>query len=169
MCKRLVCLVALIAAVSLVGCGGSAPAEQFGKTDAEQITQMVHSFVAAYNAKDVEKVGTFFAANSAVMPANRSTLNGLEAVKGYYKERFTVDGATDLNIQTVSIEGHGPLAYFLGTFTLNLKPAGGEERHDRGKIVWIVRKLGGQWRFEWQIMSSDLPPVVPPAPEPAKK
>jgi hypothetical protein len=42
-------------------------------------------------------------------------------------------------------------------------PDGSEVRHDRGKIIWIVRKLGGHWKFEYQIMSSDLPPVVPAA------
>jgi hypothetical protein len=31
-----------------------------------------------------------------------------------------------------------------------------------------VRKLGGQWRFEYQIMSSDLPPAAPAEPAPAK-
>jgi ketosteroid isomerase-like protein len=167
--KRLASLFALIAAVSLVACGGSAPTEQFGKADAEQIGQMVRDFVAAYNAKDVEKVGTYFAANASLMPANRAILNGVEAVKGFYKERFTVDGATDLAIQTLSVQGSGPLAYFAGTFSLNLKPATGAERHDRGKVIWIVRKLGGQWKFEYQIMSSDLPPVIPPESAPAVK
>jgi ketosteroid isomerase-like protein len=153
----------------LVACGGAAPAEQFGKADAEQISQMVRDFTAAYNAKDVEKVGTFFAGNAALMPANRSTLNGVDAVKGYFKDRFTTDGATDLAIETLSVQGNGPLAYFAGTFTLNLKPAAGAERHDRGKVIWIVRKLGGQWKFEYQIMSSDLPPIVPAEAAPPAK
>jgi len=68
-----------------------------------------------------------------------------------------------------SVQGHGPLAYFAGTFSLNLKPADGPERRDRGKVIWILRKLGTQWKFEYQMMSSDLPPVTPPAPEPEKK
>jgi ketosteroid isomerase-like protein len=103
------------------------------------------------------------------MPANRSTLNGVEAIKGFYKERVTTEGATDLAIEMQSVQGHGPLAYFAGTFSLNLKPAGGAERHDRGKVIWILRKLGSQWKFEYQIMSSDLPPVVPAEAEPAGK
>jgi ketosteroid isomerase-like protein len=159
--SALACLFVLAAAIGPAACGGAAPAEQFGKADAEQVSRLVRDFVGAYNAKDVDRVGACFAASAALMPANRSTLNGMEAVKGYYKERFTTDGATDLAIETLSIQGGGPLAYFAGTFTLNLKPAGGPQRHDRGKVIWIVRKLGGQWKFEYQIMSSDLPPVVP--------
>ena len=93
---------------------------------------MVQEFVAAYNAKDVEKIGTFFSGNASLMPANRSTLNGVEAIKGFYKERVTVEGATDLTIEMLSVQGHGPLAYFAGTFSLNLKPAG---RHRNGTIA----------------------------------
>lgn len=167
--KALAFLFALTAAVGLAACGGAAPVEQFGKTDAEQISQMVRDFAAAYNAKDVEKIGTFFSGSAALMPANRSTLNGLDAVKGFYKERVTTEGATNLAIETVSVQGHGTLAYYAGTFSLDLKPAGGPERHDRGKVIWIVRKLGGQWKFEYQMMSSDLPPVAPAEPAPAVK
>ena len=131
---------------------------------------MIKEFVAAYNAKDVEKVGTYFSGNASLMPANRSTLNGVEAIKGFFNERFAVDGATDLNIEMLSVQGHGTLAYFAGTFSLNLRPPDGSaERRDRGKVIWILRKLGGQWRFEYQIMSSDLPPVVPVESAPAAK
>jgi ketosteroid isomerase-like protein len=167
--RGLAFLFAFTAAVGLVACGGSGPVEQFGRADAEQISKMVQEFAAAYNAKDVEKVGTYFTGNASLMPANRSTLNGLDAVKGFYKERFTVDGATDLAIEMLSVQGHGPLAYFAGTFSLNLKPADGTQRHDRGKVIWILRKMGGQWKFEYQIMSSDLPPVVPAEAAPPAK
>jgi len=167
--KSLAFLFALTAAVGLVACGGSAPTDQFGRADAEQISKMVQEFTAAYNAKDVDKIGAYFTGNASLMPANRSTLNGVDAIKGFYKERVTTEGATDLAIVMLSVQGHGPLAYFAGTFTLNLKPADGTERHDRGKVIWILRKLGGQWKFEYQIMSSDLPPVVPVEAAPAAK
>jgi ketosteroid isomerase-like protein len=167
--KGLMVCAVLGMALSLIGCGGSAPKDEFGRADAEQISKMVQEFAAAYNAKDVEKIGSYFAGNASLMPANRSTLTGVDAIKGFYQERVGIEGATNLAIQMLSVQGQGTLAYFAGTFSLDLKPEGGPERHDRGKVIWILRKLGGQWRFEYQIMSSDLPPAVPPAPEPAKK
>ena len=167
--RVLALLFAFTAAVGVSACGGSAPTDQFERADAEQISTMIKEFTAAYNAKDVEKIGTYFSGNASLMPANRSTLNGVEAIKGFYKERVTTEGATDLAIEMLSVQGHGPLAYFAGTFTLNLRPSDGSaERRDRGKVIWILRKLGGQWKFEYQIMSSDLPPAVPAVPaEPA--
>jgi ketosteroid isomerase-like protein len=167
--KGLMVCAVLGMALSLIGCGGSGPRDEFGRADAEQISKMVQEFAAAYNAKDVEKIGSYFAGNAALMPANRSTLTGVDAVKGFYQERVGIEGATNLAVDMLSVQGQGTLAYYAGTFSLDLKPAGGPERHDRGKVIWILRKLGGQWRFEYQIMSSDLPPVVPPAPEPEKK
>jgi ketosteroid isomerase-like protein len=160
----LVGLLALVVAVVAAACGGAAPSQEFGKPDVDQIKQMVQNFVAAYNAKDVAKIGTFFSANAALMPANQSTLRGIDSVKGYYESRVKDEGAKDLAIEPITVEGHGPLGFVAGTFTLNFQPPdGGPARHDRGKVIWIVHKYAGQWKFEWQIMSSDLPPVVPPA------
>ena len=156
-------LLALVMTVGLAGCAGSTPSQEFGKPDVDQIKQMVQGFAAAYNAKDVEKIGTFFSGNAALMPANQNTLRGVESIKSWYEFRVKDQGARDLAIEPQAIEGHGPLGYVAGTFSLNLQPPDGTPpRHDRGKVLWIVRKYGGHWKFDCQIMSSDLPPVVPP-------
>lgn len=152
-------LVAVVAAATLAACGGPAPSQEFGKADVDQIKQMVRDFAAAYNAKDVGKIGNFFSGTASLMPPNRSTLRGVDMVKGYYEGRVTDEGATDLVVEPIAVQGQGTLGYVAGTYSLNLRPPGRPEGHDRGKVIWIVRKQGGQWRFEWQIMSSDLPPA----------
>jgi ketosteroid isomerase-like protein len=161
---RLRFIPAFLVAVALAigGCAGQAPSQEFGKQDVDQVRQMIQGFVAAYNAKDVEKIGSYFSANAALMPPNGSTLRGVDMVKGYYEGRVKDQGATDLQIEPMSIDGHGPVGFVAGTFSLNLKGAdGSKNQHDRGKVLWIIRKYAGQWKFEWQIMSSDLPPVLP--------
>jgi ketosteroid isomerase-like protein len=155
-------LLAFVTTVGLAACGGTAPTQDFGKPDVDQINHLVQSFVAAYNAKDVAKIGTFFAGNAALMPANQNTLRGVDSIKSWFEFRVNDQGAKDLSIEPLTVEGHGPLAYFAGTFSLNLQPPDGSPaRHDRGKVLWILRKYAGQWKFECQIMSSDLPPVLP--------
>jgi ketosteroid isomerase-like protein len=157
--------LAVLMTVTLAGCGGSAPSQEFGKPDVDQIKQMMQDFVTAFNARDVDKLATFYSANAALMPANRSTLRGIDAVKGYYDLQFKEDGARDLTLEPITEEGHGPLGFVAGTFTLTFEPPnGGPARHDRGKTIWIVRKFSGQWKIEWQVTSSDLPPPeAPPA------
>ena len=163
----------IVAAAALAACSTPQTSQEFGKPDVDQIKAMIQEFVAAYNAKDIVKVGTHFSANAALMAANRSTLRGVELVMGYYEGRWKDDGATDLAVEPMTIDGHGALAFVAGTFSLNLKsPDGAVTRHDRGKVIWIVRKYAGQWKFEWQIMSSDLPAPVPmaaPAAKPSAK
>jgi ketosteroid isomerase-like protein len=152
-------ILTLAATVTLAACAGSAPSQEFGKPDVDQIKQMVQNFVAAYNARDVAKVGTFYSANAALMPPNRSTLRGVDSVKSYFDLRFKDEGAKDLAIEAIAVEGHGTLGFYAGTFSLNLQPPDGSPaRRDRGKVIWVVHKYGGQWKFEWQMMSSDLPP-----------
>ncbi len=161
--RTLLGMLTLAAALIAAACGGTqSSTADFSKADADEIRAMVREFVAAYNAKDVRKVATYFDANASLMPINRATLRGVDAVRGYYESRVTDEGGTDLAIEPIAIEGHGSLGYIAATFSMAFRPPDGSEpRHDRGKVIWIVRKLGGHWKFEWQIMSSDLPPVVP--------
>jgi len=163
--RRILGAIAVAAAVVLAACSGApSSSTEFGKADADEIRAMIRDFVVAYNAKDVAKIGTFFAANASLMPINRATLRGVEAVQGYYETRVRDEGGTDLAIDPISVEGHGSLGYIAASFGMVFRPPDGSEvRHDRGKVIWIVRKLGGHWKFEYQIMSSDLPPVVPAA------
>ncbi len=157
--------VSLTAVLILSGCTGAPSSTgEFTKADSDEIRAMIRDFVAAYNAKDTAKIRTFFAANASLMPINRATLRGVDAVQGYYEGRVRDEGGSDLAIEPIAVEGHGALGYVAASFTMAFRPPDGSAPwHDRGKVIWIVRKLGGHWKFEWQIMSSDLPPVVPAA------
>ena len=146
--------VALIAAV-LTAC--SAPAQdEFDKGDRDNITTLIQDFTKAYNAKDPAKTATFFTGGAGFMPPNASTIRGTEAIQSYFAGRFE-QGATDLVIEPRDIAGSGALAYATGNFSLRLAPAGGAERRDRGKFLWVLRHLGGRWLMEYVIFSSDFP------------
>lgn len=152
--------LALALATALASCGPEPPRE-FGKIDVEAINAMATEFVSAYNAKDAEKVANMFSGSGIIMPANASTLRGFEPIRGYFQTRFD-EGASDLELETKDVSGHGPLAYVAGAYTLHLKPEDGSDTKDRGKFLWITRNLGGQWKLEVHSWSSDFPPPVPP-------
>ena len=163
-------LIVAVALVGLVGCGGGpAVTQEFGKEDATQIRKVVSDFVDAFNAGDVDKIAAFFSGNAVIMPPNRSTMRGVELVRSYFEARLKEEGAKDLALDELTLDGQGTLAYVLTTYRLNLHPEGGTDERFRGKVVWIFRKLGGQWRFEVQMMSSDIPPPTPPALPAAEK
>ena len=68
-----------------------------------------------------------------------------------------MNAATNLKLGVDEVSGHGPLAYQSGTFEMDLKPGSGRPDHDRGKYLFIARKLNGAWRYEYMVWNSDLP------------
>ena len=165
--SRWLAFIAVILALGVAACSGP-QVKEFGREDAQQITKFVGSFTAVYNSHDAAKMLDFYAGAAVLMPPNASTVRGPESIQGYYQNRFVTDGATDLIIEPKDISGQGPLAYMIGTFSLKLKHPDGTEGRDRGKILFILRSLAKNWRIEYSMWSSDLPPVVPPASEPAE-
>ena len=41
---------------------------------------------------------------------------------------------------------------------MELKPAGGAAGRDRGKYLFVVRKMGNGWRYAYTMWNSDLAP-----------
>jgi len=171
MFMRLSRALVVVGVVAVAGCGGGhAPSNEFGKEDADAVRRLVADFTAAYNAKDVAKLASLYSGNAVLMPPNRSTLRGVDLLKSYFEARLNEEGATGLEFDDLTLDGQGTLAYVFSTYQLSLRPEGGAEERYRGKSLWIARKLANQWLFEVQMMSSDLPPALPPAPaEPEKK
>jgi ketosteroid isomerase-like protein len=154
-------ITTIVSAMALFGCSRAPVGPQFTKSDVEAITGRIGEFKTALNAADPDKVAALFAANAVVMPPNQSTARARDAVKEYYVGRFS-EGAKDLELDPKDISGVGTLAYASGDFRLNLAAhADGEPQRDRGKFIWIFRKLKDQWLIEYVIFSSDFPPRGP--------
>jgi uncharacterized protein (TIGR02246 family) len=146
--------VALVAACS----GPTEP--QFVQADATQIRQRTQEFEAAFNTKDAAKVATFYGGESVLMPPNAPTVRGREEIQKFYVDLYT-QGATDLDMASRDVRGHGPLAYEAGTYSMNRKPQTGDALRDRGKYLFVWRHTNSVWTIEYTIWSSDLPEMVP--------
>jgi uncharacterized protein (TIGR02246 family) len=154
-------LVAISLAASLTACSQT-PARSFGKPETDSIHQLIGQFIAAYNAKDSTKVSQMFTDAGAVLPPNASTVRGSENVRIYYTKRFD-QGASDLALEAQTIAGSGSLAFASGDYRLNMAPPGGVSQRDRGKFIFILREVNGQWRFDHLMFSSDFAPGGPAA------
>jgi ketosteroid isomerase-like protein len=167
--RGIAALVIVAAAGMALGACSGPQTPEFGKPEVGAITKLVQDFQASYNAKDVDKTASVFSGSATLMPPNRSTLHGIEAIKEYYRNRFA-EGATDLSVDIKEINGVGTLAYMTATFSYKDRPENGPESRNRGKFVWIVRNMGGgQWRCEYHIWNSDLPLPAPAPVEPESK
>ena len=131
-------------------CGGARPGDEFTMKDQAVIRERTEAFVKAFNAKDVDQILGIYAENSVFMPPNEPIIRGKDALRTFYTD--LLKGATDLRLNVAEVSGHGPLAYQTGTYELNRGTV-----RDRGKYLFILRKLGDAWRYEYTMWNSDLP------------
>jgi ketosteroid isomerase-like protein len=144
-------------------CSGPAP-EEFTTKDAGSIRQQGDEFTAAFNEKQTPKILAMYAENSVFMPPNQPIIRGTEALKNFYDDMLNKQGAANLKLNVDEVSGHGPIAYQSGTYEMELKPAAGAPSRDRGKYLFVLRKMGGAngaWKYEYTMWNSDLPPTMP--------
>ncbi len=148
-------VIAVALAGFAAGCSGPQKAE-FGRPDQDAIRKLTDDMVTAYNSKDPAKTSSYFAGNGVLMPPNSSAVRGKDAIQTFYDNRFK-QGVNTLEVTTEEISGSGELAYMTGTYSLSLKAENGAEQRDRGKLLWVARKLQGNgWRWQYEMWSSDL-------------
>ena len=99
---------------SVAACSGPTE-QQFVQADANKIRQRTQEFETAFNAKDAAKVAMFYPGESVLLPPNAPTIRGREAIEKFYVDLYG-QGATDLEMDTKDVRGHGTLAYESGTY-----------------------------------------------------
>jgi uncharacterized protein (TIGR02246 family) len=153
---RIFLAVTMIAVSASIGaCAGTATDKAFGAADAQAIRQVSSDLEAAFNAKDVDKILSLYTDNSVFMPPNKPVLRGRDPLRGFYKGLLS-GGSRDLKITVEDVAGHGPIAYESGAYSMM-----NGDKHDRGKFLFILRNLAGNWKIEYTSWSSDLPPTLP--------
>jgi ketosteroid isomerase-like protein len=153
-----VTVAALALTVAVSACATGASQQEFTRADADAIRQNAADLTAAFNAKEVDKLVTLYADNSVFMPPNAPLIRGREPLQSFYSSMIE-RGASNLELKPEEVNGHGPLAYESGTYSVTYEKGG----RDRGKYVRILRNTAGKWRTEKTIWSSDFAPVPPSA------
>ncbi len=149
-------LLAVVFSVGAVACSSPGP-RPFGQPETEAINQLIGEFTTLYNAKDAAKLSQLFTDGGSVMPPNASAVKNREGIREYYVRRFAA-GATDLGLDAETVSGSGALAFATGDYRLNMKPAEGQARRDRGKFIFILRAVNGRWLLDHLMFSSDFGP-----------
>lgn len=149
-----VTVAALVLTVAVSACATGANQEEFTRADADAIRKTAADLSAAFNAKEVDKIVTFYADNSVFMPPNAPLMRGRELLQGFYTG-IIERGATKLELNPEEVNGHGPIAFESGTYSMTYEKGD----RDRGKYVRILRNTVGYWRTEKMIWSSDFPPA----------
>ena len=136
-------------------CSSTRPGDEFTMKDQAVIRERNDAFVKAFNAKDVDQILGIYAENSVFMPPNEPIIRGKDALRTFYQDLIK-SGATDLRLNVAEVSGNGPLAYQTGTYELNRAA----NVRDRGKYLFVLRKVADNWRYEYTMWNSDLPPTA---------
>lgn len=151
--KSVLLLLSVVCLAS--ACSGTKAGEEFTMRDQTVIRERNEAFVKAFNAKDIDQILGIYAENSVFMPPNEPIIRGKDALRTFYQDLIKA-GASDLRLNVAEVSGHGPLAYQTGTYELNRGAL-----RDRGKYLFLLRKVGDTWRYEYTMWNSDLPPSTP--------
>jgi ketosteroid isomerase-like protein len=146
---------ALAVIVGVSGCA-TTKTDDFTTADVQTIRQRSQQLATSFNGKQIDAILELYADNSVFMPPNAPVLRGREPLREFYQD--LIGRATNLRLETEDVNGHGPIAYETGLYSLVYQD--GAVR-DRGKYVFIWRKANDIWRTEKTIWSSDLPPQTP--------
>src|SRR3954453_4912535 len=150
----------LVAIVLIASACASPKQDDFTTQDAATIRQRTEAFVKAFNEKQIPQIIDLYAENATFMPPNRPVLRGRDAIRNFYDELLNQTGGTNLRLDVSEVVGHGPLAYQAGSDEIEYKPTTGvaARDRDRGKYLFVLRELGGTWRYEYTVWNSDLLP-----------
>lgn len=161
-------LAAFALAVILAGCKQAAPppAPDTHDADVKAIRDLEAATVQAFAAKDLDKIGAFYADNASLFNPDSPVTNGMPAIKTTWKpmvedENFSATFASD----KVEIAKSGDLGYSQGSMAYTFTdPKTKKVLTVKGKFVTVFKKQAdGGWKAVADIGNEDAPPA------PAKK
>lgn len=116
-------------------------------------------WAAAAQAKDFDKVISYYSVTAIELPPNAPARRTREAIKKSWEEFIRSPGTT-LNWQPTKVEvsESRDLGYIAGTYEYSRTDTGGESVVDRGKYLEVMRKIDdGTWKCVAVSWNSDLP------------
>jgi uncharacterized protein (TIGR02246 family) len=137
-------LVLLAAVASSCGQAGSVPLPDAVTTD----------FLMAFNARDADKVGAFYADDAQFVAPGTSPLSGRDAIAAALEVTF--GQGSSLELERRESAASGDIAYEAGTFSLTM-----ENLHDAatpelvaGQYVTVFRRVGNEWKIAHQVFTA---------------
>ena len=166
--------VAFALAVIFVGCKQAPPpAPNTHDADVKAIRDLEAAWVQAFAAKDVDKIGAFYADDASMFDPDAPVISGKAAIKEAYKP-FLADKNSSLTFVSdkVDVAKSGDLGYSQGAYTMTFTdPKTKKVLTDRGKYVTVYKKqTDGSWKAVADIGNEDArPSLAKKHPSPARK
>lgn len=118
------------------------------------------AFVSALESGDARAASALYTHDARLLPPSAELLQGREAIEAFWQAGIDA-GISAVELETLLLERHEPVAYEISRYALRLRPPEGGTLVDRGKYVLLHRRLAdGSWRRAVEMFSPDGPPVL---------
>ncbi len=151
--KRISPVAACVVLLVMAACQPPGPAT-LSQEDIAGIEATTQAWVEAVNAGDWAAVSATYTEDAVLLPPNEPVVQGRSDIQAWF-EAFPP--ASDVNLESVEIEGVGDVAFVRGSFTLIVTPEGMDAVADTGKFLDVRRRQAdGSWLIHRDIFSSNL-------------
>ena len=148
-------LIAFLLAGSFVASGQEAPAVPDAAEEARAAIAANHSkFVGAFGKGDAAAVAALHAADARLLPQGGRPVEGVRNVEAFWGGLLKA-GARLVQLQTLSVEERGELAYEVGDYIVTTQQAPGLTAINSGSYLAVWRRQGGEWKLAAAIWNTD--------------
>lgn len=137
------------------GCGGAPRVD--AAREADTIRALGRAWLAADEARDVERAVSFYADDAVELASNTPVVVGKQAIRDWYQSWLPdTNSSITFATSTVDVSAAGDVAYERGSYRfVTTTPAGRDE--DIGKYLTVWKKVAGEWKVAADMANSDRP------------
>lgn len=126
-------------------------------SDEQLMSALTKQWEQYYNARNIDKLLTYYTADALMMPSFYSMSKGATAMRQYFVDVFQQYDPRNLTIETTHLEIIGDTAFHIGTFTNNVKMPNGKRMDAPGKWISVLRRVGSTWKVFAHCWNEDMP------------
>ena len=136
--------------------------EQVAAENAEAVAalnRLRDEFETTYNTNDASALAALYTEDGVLMPGNRPTVSGKQAVEASFQGVFD-EFSAKLTISSEELQVGGDWAFDRGSYSISLTPkADGEAMEENGRyLVVLQRQADGAWKVARDIDNRSSPP-----------
>jgi uncharacterized protein (TIGR02246 family) len=123
------------------------------------LDKLAAEFSDAFNAKDAQRITSFYADDAVIMPPNQPVVIGREDILAYYEHGFA-DDISDFRIKPVESAISGDQAFEAGMSRLTQRSTASllsdnPPKAETGKYLVVFKRVNGSWKIAFDIFNLD--------------
>ena len=128
--------------------------------DEQAIRAADAAWLKAVQAKDVDRIVSFYADDASEFPIAEPIATGKHAIRKNWEHMLGIPGLNlTWQITKIELSQSGDLAYVQSTYEASFEdPQGGKPAIEKGKAVTVWSKQGDTWKAVADIGNTDAPP-----------